>query len=121
MNRLVDMGIADYAVRNAVRLIIAQRLVRRLCTCAQGADVEQHARPLGLNTTHCRIAVGCDECRGTGYSGRCLIAEWRDMTLPQESPQTELPARDLWTSAETLVEAGITSPLEVIRVLGFRR
>ena len=62
---------------------------------AKAADVEQHARPLGLNTTHCRIAVGCDKCRGTGYSGRCLIAEWRDMTQTQESPQTGLPARDL--------------------------
>ena len=44
VNRLVDMGIADYAVRNAVRLVVAQRLVRRLCTCAEGGG-RRRARP----------------------------------------------------------------------------
>ena len=119
VNRLVDMGIADYAVRNAVRLIIAQRLVRRLCSCGQAADADQQARPLGLTVQHCRVAVGCEKCRGTGYLGRCLVAEWRSMTRPPDAHEPESP-RDLWSSAEALVAAGKTSPLEVIRVLGFR-
>jgi type II secretory ATPase GspE/PulE/Tfp pilus assembly ATPase PilB-like protein len=120
MNRLVDMGIADYAVHNAVRLVVAQRLVRRLCPCSQVADVAEHALPLGLQVARCRVAVGCEACRGTGYRGRSLIAEWQDLA---ESHATEPlpPARTLWASAEALVEAGVTSPLEVIRVLGFRR
>ena len=49
LHRLVDMGIADYAVRNAVRLVVAQRLVRRLCTCSEPAAVAEHAQPLGLS------------------------------------------------------------------------
>lgn len=120
VNRLVDMGIADYAVRNAVRLVVAQRLVRRLCSCAQASEVAEHAQPLGLKVGHCRVAVGCEKCRGTGYLGRSLIAEWKD--LAESSGSSILPpARNLWASAEALVEAGVTSPLEVIRVLGFHR
>jgi general secretion pathway protein E len=121
INRLTDMGIADYAVRNAVRLVVAQRLVRRLCTCALAANVAEHAQPLGLEVDQCRVAVGCESCRGTGYQGRTLIAEWRDLALPQELPEGDRPKRDLWQSAEALIAAGTTSPLEAIRVLGFRR
>jgi general secretion pathway protein E len=119
LHRLVDMGIPDYAVRNAVRFVVAQRLVRRLCTCAEEAAAPEHARPLGLNVSHCRLPKGCDACRGTGYAGRTLIAEWRDLSLPGGAEAA--PHSDLWSSAEALVEAGITSPLEVVRVLGFRR
>ncbi len=121
VRRLVDMGIADYAVRNAVRLVVAQRLVRRLCTCAQSADVAKHAQPLGLKVSHCRVAVGCDQCHGTGYLGRCLIAEWQDLAGASNEILPAPPGNNLWTSAESLVEAGVTSPLEVIRVLGFHR
>jgi type II secretory ATPase GspE/PulE/Tfp pilus assembly ATPase PilB-like protein len=119
VRRLVDMGIADYAVRNAMRLVIAQRLVRRLCTCGETAAVAEHALPLGLKVNQCRVAVGCEECRGTGYLGRSLIAEWQDLA---DASANDLPAsqgNNLWASAESLVEAGVTSPLEVIRVLGF--
>lgn len=134
LHRLVDMGIPAYALRNAVRLVVAQRLVRRLCACAVTADVEEHARPLGLEVRRCSIAVGCDACHGTGYLGRSLIAEWRtvsDWEFPtiHDRPPAEtainLPAAPtyeghLWHSAAALVEAGVTSPLEVARVLGWR-
>jgi type II secretory ATPase GspE/PulE/Tfp pilus assembly ATPase PilB-like protein len=120
VRRLVDMGIADYTVRNAVRLVVAQRLVRRLCACAKSADVAEHARPLGLNVSQCCVAAGCDACHDTGYLGRCLIAEWQDLADAHAKEATAPLGNNLWTSAESLVEAGITSPLEVIRVLGFR-
>jgi len=119
IRRLVDMGIADYAVRNAVRLVIAQRLVRRLCTCAKSADAAEHAQPLGVKVSDCRVAIGCDECRGTGYVGRSLIAEWQDLGNSPAEGTPAPPGNNLWTSAESLVEAGVTSPLEVVRVLGF--
>lgn len=130
VNRLIDMGIADYAVRNAVRLVVAQRLVRRLCSCAQAAEVADHALPLGLKASRCRVAVGCEKCRGTGYLGRSLIAEWQDLAESSGKQSSGKvtpgkahlpPACNLWASAEALVEAGVTSPLEVIRVLGFQR
>lgn len=134
VNRLVDLGIPPYAVRNAVRFVVAQRLLRRLCTCAPEADAGQHARPLGLNVSKCRTASGCDLCHGTGYQGRCLISErmasddprfrqaLSDQAARTESGNLAADQADegLWQSAEALVEAGATSPVEVIRVLGFR-
>jgi type II secretory ATPase GspE/PulE/Tfp pilus assembly ATPase PilB-like protein len=119
MHRLVELGIPAYAVRNAVRLVVAQRLVRRLCDCAQPGNVEKEARRLGLKVTQCRVPVGCDTCHSTGYRGRALVAEWQAIHSAGDSPP---PAGDdrLWASAEALVETGVTSPLEVIRVLGLR-
>lgn len=120
IHRLIEIGIPAYAVRNAVRLIVAQRLVRKLCSCAVQADAAEHARPLGMNVANCSISGACDECQQTGYRGRALIAEWR--SAPDlDRPGSPLGDGPLWTAAEALVEAGVTSPAEVIRVLGIRR
>jgi general secretion pathway protein E len=117
MNRLVELGIPVYAVRNAVRLVVAQRLVRKLCRCAVAGDIEQHARPLGLNVPRCWIPGNCDDCRGTGYYGRVLVAEWRAIS-PRSGDEQLVGDVRLWESAEKLVETGTTSPSEVVRVLG---
>ncbi len=117
LSRLVDIGIPPYAVRNAVRLIVAQRLLRRLCKCAQPGDVAQHALSRGLDVRQCSIPGACDECRHTGYRGRCLIAEWQAKSDAQGTPHFD-GAGSLWASAQALVEAGATSPMEVVRVLG---
>jgi type II secretory ATPase GspE/PulE/Tfp pilus assembly ATPase PilB-like protein len=120
VKRLIELGIPDYAVRNAVRLVVAQRLVRRLCSCAQPGDVERDAQQFGLSVPRCRVPVGCEACLSTGYHGRALLAEWR--ALDEVSSLTP-PTDDerLWASAETLVAEGVTSASEVIRVLGLRR
>lgn len=119
LNRLLDIGIPPYAVHNAVRLIVAQRLVRRLCDCAQPGDTERDARPLGLIVAKCRTPSACDECHHTGYRGRALVAEWQILDRDDLSETTPV-AHDLWTSAQQLVESGVTSPAEVVRVLGLR-
>jgi general secretion pathway protein E len=109
IHRLVEIGIPKYAVRNAVRLVVAQRLVRRLCRCARPANEDEHG--LGLDVRQCWIPVGCDECHKTGYLGRSLIADCRTVD--------DLTGDDaLWASAKCLIEAGTTSPAEAIRILG---
>jgi type II secretory ATPase GspE/PulE/Tfp pilus assembly ATPase PilB-like protein len=120
IKRLIELGIPDYAVRNAVRLVVAQRLVRRLCSCAQPGDIQRDARQLGQSAKRCRIPVGCEACHSTGYLGRALIAEWR---VVDDANVVVSPIGDeqLWNSAEALVETGITSAEEVVRVLGLRR
>lgn len=120
INRLVDFGIPSYAVHNAVRLVVAQRLLRRLCTCAREGDVNHDARPLGLDVAHCWIPSGCDACHNTGYQGRALVAEWRVVSAENPSAPAENDG-NLWSSAQSLVEAGTASPAEVIRVLGLPR
>jgi general secretion pathway protein E len=120
LNRLIDIGIPNYAVRNAVRLVVAQRLLRRLCKCAQPGDIERDAQSLGLAVRQCRIPGACDDCHHTGYRGRTLVAEWQ--ALNGADPPVPLTIdKGLWASAEALVEAGATSPAEVVRVLGLPR
>jgi general secretion pathway protein E len=79
------MGVEDYLLTSTVNGILAQRLVRRLCThcrqpyrplpelAAKLARVAGPASSKGTITLH--RAVGCDRCGGTGYLGRMVITE----------------------------------------------
>jgi type II secretory ATPase GspE/PulE/Tfp pilus assembly ATPase PilB-like protein len=121
IHRLVDLGIPTYAVHNAVRCVVAQRLVRRLCKCARAGDVPRDARPLGLDVSQCWIPGACDDCHHTGYRGRTLVAEYQTIG-DGDLGTSHVPAgRNLWASAQALVEQGATSAAEVVRVLGLRR
>jgi type II secretory ATPase GspE/PulE/Tfp pilus assembly ATPase PilB-like protein len=117
VQRLIELGVPDYAVRNAVRLVVAQRLVRRLCDCTQPGDVERDARQIGMNVSQCYIPIGCANCHSTGYRGRSLLAEWASSDGIDAAAALRGDER-MWANAKTLIEAGVTSPLEVIRVLG---
>jgi type IV pilus assembly protein PilB len=82
INRLIDMGIPPYLIGASTRLIMAQRMVRRICTfCKKEEHVDQDTLDL-LNipeeqrkTFKMYKGVGCNECNGTGYSGRTGIFE----------------------------------------------
>jgi general secretion pathway protein E len=88
LTRLIDMEIEPFLVASAVEMIIAQRLVRRLCpTCSKPADIDRkelHAKLFALlgtepteedlNATVLR-AVGCPACRNLGYKGRIGLFE----------------------------------------------
>ena len=79
VTRLVDMGMEPYKIASALRGVVAQRLMRRLCrACVQpfegGAVPERLARYIPPNTKLFR-AVGCTECAQTGYRGRFSIME----------------------------------------------
>lgn len=89
VNRLVDMGIEPYLVAAALRAVMAQRLVRRLCpSCAQPhGDAEPLAQrwaslaprtPSAANLPaepQWLMAKGCEACSGTGFRGRVGIYE----------------------------------------------
>jgi len=120
INRLVELGIPNYALHNAVRLVVAQRLVRRLCRCAQPGDPTSDAGKLGLQVERCWIPGACDECHRSGYRGRALVAHCRTVNEVQGNNPAH-GDEQLWASASRLVEAGITSPAEAVLVLGVRR
>jgi len=63
VGRLLDMGIEPYLLTGALRGILNQRLLRRLC------DACKHLDESGWR------AGGCERCGGTGYRGRLLVAE----------------------------------------------
>src|SRR5690349_13829908 len=77
LGRLVDMGIEPFLVSSAVDCIVAQRLVRQLCThCKRKQHIsetvlEEH----GLTGAEPQEAVGCSRCANTGYRGRVGIYE----------------------------------------------
>ncbi len=116
IQRLIDMGIPSYAVQHAVRLVVAQRLVRRLCDCALEGEVTRDAVPLGLNVARCMGPAGCERCAGTGYRGRTLLVATTTCTTPSFAPEDTL----FDDAARRLIEAGITSPNEIGRTLGWR-
>ncbi|MCO6045031.1 Flp pilus assembly complex ATPase component TadA [Aeoliella sp. ICT_H6.2] len=116
IDRLVDMGIPADAVQHAVRLVVAQRLVRRLCTCALQGEPSHDAAPLGLDVAQCMGPAGCGECAGTGYRGRVLLAEASTNITPHQTNST-MPFAE---PARQLIESGVTSPGEVVRALGWR-
>ena len=78
VTRLVDMGMEAYKIASALRGVVAQRLMRRLCpVCRQettDAVPERLRRHLPPGRTLYR-AVGCPECAMTGYRGRFCIVE----------------------------------------------
>lgn len=80
VTRLVNIGLEPFLVGAALNGVLAQRLLRRLCThCkAQEAPSEEMAEFLeinGLPTNEMWVPQGCDKCRSTGYSGRVGIYE----------------------------------------------
>ncbi len=81
ISRLFKMGVEPFLIANAVNLVMAQRLVRRLCSCKE--VYEPHPETLrGIGFTEEEIetgtfykAVGCEKCGGSGFKGRTAIME----------------------------------------------
>lgn len=128
IDRLLDLGTGPPVLRAGLRLLVCQRLLRRLCRCATPV---QHDRDLcGLPVSTARVAASCEDCAGTGYSGRLMIAELARLEVspgPSSGSQsgsasalveTVLEGGDLWSRALAAVEQQLVSPQEVIRVLG---
>jgi general secretion pathway protein E len=80
ITRLMDMRVEDYLLASTVTGVLAQRLVRRLCSqCSRPAQasaliLEKFAGQ-NCDFSGLRAKAGCDACRNTGYSGRTTISE----------------------------------------------
>ncbi|MEO8449213.1 MAG: type IV-A pilus assembly ATPase PilB [Gemmatimonadota bacterium] len=87
ITRMIDMGIEAFNVSAAVNLVVAQRLVRRICReCTQPYKYkDEELKALGMDLDAARALVfrkgtGCETCGGTGYKGRTGIYEVMAMT-----------------------------------------
>ena len=132
--RLIDIGVQPFLVASSVRAIMAQRLVRRLCqNCKQAGEMSEtelralRIEPGQLREAQVMKAVGCDQCRQTGYKGRMGIFEIfiiddevrhminkRSSTLTLRQRARELGMRTLREDGVRKVLAGLTSADEVI-------
>jgi type II secretory ATPase GspE/PulE/Tfp pilus assembly ATPase PilB-like protein len=134
ITRLVDMGIEPYLVASAIEAVLAQRLVRVLCPHCRAVDDSPTCQAmrsrLGINPRAVvHRAVGCRECRQTGYHGRRAIFEWmdtsaeiRELILRSASADALREAaaraglRTLADDGRRLVEEGVTTLDEVLSV-----
>jgi type IV pilus assembly protein PilB len=82
ITRMIDMGVEAFNVASAVNLVVAQRLVRRICKDCKGPHqyTDEELSTVGtdlekLRTISFMKGTGCDTCSGTGYKGRAGLYE----------------------------------------------
>jgi type II secretory ATPase GspE/PulE/Tfp pilus assembly ATPase PilB-like protein len=135
ITRLVEIGIDATLIQSAVSAVLAQRLVRLLCTtCKQPYEPSRELRErLGIPADRAAKFFkerGCEECNGTGYRGRTgvyelLVLESSIRSLLVGRPSLEniraitrkAGMRTLWQSALYKVVSGHTSLAEAERVV----
>ena len=77
--RLLEMGLEPFLVSTAIKGVLAQRLVRRICKyCKEPVEISQAMRDEFHLTPDMQFyhGKGCDKCDGSGYKGRCGIYEF---------------------------------------------
>lgn len=129
--RLTDMGIENYLLSSTILGILAQRLIRKICEKCKTSytpdpsEIKQLALP--DTTTRLYRGTGCEACFGSGYKGRQGIYELMLMTPNLRSQiskgmdthdlrQIQKEMGTLKSSGAKLVEKGITTVQEVLRV-----
>ena len=131
ITRLIDMGIEPFLVASSVRLVMAQRLVRRICPqCKTEYTPEQEVvAELGLQNQHRFYhGSGCEHCNGTGFKGRVALIELMPVSdvlselVIKQSGAHELKKQALGDGMVTLrqsgiqkIKEGVTTVEEVIR------
>jgi len=132
VTRLVDIGMEAYKIAPALRGVVAQRLMRRLCQGCRVPMTEEVSdrlkRFIPPGTALCS-AVGCSDCSMTGYRGRFSIVEVLTMTPELERCIGEGAAaeriaeaaraggmRSLWASGLRHVLSGESTVEELLRV-----
>ncbi len=137
ITRLLDMGVEPYLVASSLMGVVAQRLVRRVCSnCAREELPSPEAlRAIGISPEEAakgtfKRGSGCDKCQGSGFRGRqglyelCMVDEpIRRLTVDRASSNlmkdhavAEQGMRTLLGDGRLMVLSGRTTPEEVLRV-----
>lgn len=135
--RLLDMGVPPFMVATSVQGVLAQRLMRKVCTQCKAPHTLTPQENVWLSRANAAARAdtgyvegkGCDRCLGTGYAGRRAIHELLeiDSELAQslagneparfvQAARESLVGRTLRDQAISLARAGITSLAEAMRV-----
>lgn len=110
ISRLMEMGIETYLIRDTLKAVLAQRLVRKLCQICEGSRL-------------------CKACNNTGFKGRIILYEWLEINEDLQSlinPKLNLTKfkqqaikagmQDFSHHAKKLIAEKLTSPGEVFLV-----
>ena len=134
--RLRDLGVPTYLITSSVAGIVAQRMVRKVCTSCQIMtqrsleEQQEYTKEMGSTMDRFVYGSGCNVCAQTGYQGRTGVFELMRMTdtmrqmyladalrqelVDQSITEGMVPLRK---GAFLKVQEGITTPYEVMRVL----
>jgi type IV pilus assembly protein PilB len=125
IGRFASMGIDTYNFLAALNCVMAQRLVRVICSACRGSvKLEQAlAEESGLDFEEYKDipffqGKGCHECQGTGYRGRKCITEFLDLTdeikemIRAERPLSEIRYRAVTSGMITLRQSALRKVLE---------
>ena len=128
ITRMIDIGIESYLLASTLKAVLAQRLVRKLCSfCKESISLDSHIGTLNKGTNVFK-AKGCNNCNNTGYQGRVGIFELflitDEIKEAINSGETENRLSNLAFSNENklshsgydLVLKGETSLEEILRV-----
>jgi general secretion pathway protein E len=130
VSRLLDLGVQPFLIQSTLLGVIAQRLVRTLCPqCKRAAEIPDADWEMLVSPWKVYEAVGCLECRNTGYKGRVGIYEMMHFTnklKPLVTERLDLDAlrdaalkegmKPLRLRGAQKVAEGVTTLEEVMRV-----
>ena len=134
--RLIDIGVKPFLIASATRCLMAQRLVRKICTKCEGPTDPDTSElgALGLDINNIKdpnfkIGKGCSKCNNTGYKGRfglfevyVMEDEGRKLVINKETSGViqnharKVGMRTLREDGARKAIAGMTTPKEVLRV-----
>ena len=136
--RLLDMGVEDYLISSTVNVILAQRLVRKICnSCTvpykpNQVIIDRFKKEYNIDLTNKKFykGKGCNKCNMSGYSGRIGMYECLEVTdTIRESIAKKVSSADLFEQAVkegmitmlqdgiNKVQSGLTTIEEVLRVV----
>jgi type IV pilus assembly protein PilB len=134
VSRLVNIGIEPYLIAASLNGILAQRLVRRICSkCKEPLKIPKnmmkYAEDAGIHEGEMMHGRGCDHCRGSGFAGRAGIFElliiddrFRDIINLDSSVNSmrrafrESGQDSLFEDGVKKVKKGVTTLEEILRV-----
>ncbi|MFH1413841.1 MAG: ATPase, T2SS/T4P/T4SS family [Candidatus Omnitrophota bacterium] len=131
VTRLIDIGVENYILAPSLLLVVAQRLVRKLCPeCKKAFEPsKEQLKNITLKAELIYGAKGCAKCNNTGYKGRICVAEvlvvdeqMRQLINSKESVMKMREAarasgmQTLYESGIKKVEEGVTSLEEVFSI-----
>lgn len=119
VTRLIDMGIEPFLVSSSLLLVVAQRLVRRICKhCKEKSEVSASIiERLGYTAEKGKVptfwhGTGCRNCRDTGYSGRVALYEVLEVNKEIQDLMIER------ATSEDIKKVAMTNGMRTLRMAG---